>query len=142
MRNQRLSIAGILVVGIGVLMIGLSYPAAPTVAAQRGPCYPNGDPLDGSKYKGHNAFYLCKEGTPYRTAWGNTVDLEIACRENSLRAGWKWKITCDDKGEKCACNRDDYLRNPRDTTAAAWSAGDHCTVNGQARPGQNGCGSW
>lgn len=98
-----------------------------------------------TKYRGSNAFFLCKENilTGYRN--GNIAELSIACRPESLRAGWKWKIWCNADGTHCGCNKDDaiaWLTVGGSSTFAAWNAGEHCTTNGQAHPGANGCDSW
>ncbi|HEY0784794.1 MAG TPA: hypothetical protein VGD62_02925 [Acidobacteriaceae bacterium] len=39
-------------------------------------------------------------------------------------------------------NQQQMERNPADETIAAWTAGDYCTLDGQARPFQNGCDGW
>ena len=106
------------------------------------PCAPLGDPLDGSRYKGHNAFYLCKEGERLNTAsWGNNnVELFIACKPSTRRSGVKWHIWCNEDGSHCGCNRSDFIRG--DSTCCQFSAGDHCTASSDAVPGRNGCATW
>jgi len=125
-------------------------PAAPAqvqLTAGQTPCAPLGIPMDAAaaKYRGSNTFFLCKENilTGYKN--GNIAELSIVCRPESLRAGWKWKIWCNADGTHCGCNKDDattWLTVGGSSTFAAWNAGEHCTMNGQARPGANGCASW
>jgi hypothetical protein len=116
--------------------------ASPRAVGAEGSCSPLGDPIDGSRYKGNNAFYLCKEGEHFNTAsWGqDNVELFIACRESSLRKDWKWHIWCNADGSNCGCNRTDFINGEK--SCCQWTAGAHCTANGGARPGQNGCASW
>ena len=114
---------------------GLSRP----VSAQSGVCAPYGNPIDGSKYKGSNSFALCTEGDPVNVLghYNGTRELRIACNSASRRSGWKWHIWCTSDGGACNCNQKDFNNGH-----ANWSAGDHCTLNGEARPGQNGCAAW
>jgi hypothetical protein len=106
-------------------------------------CSPFGVEVDGSRFRGSNSFSLCKIGESFNTTnWGQVQELWIRCRPGSLRAGWKWHIWCNADGSHCACDRNGIIADPSDITCCAWSAGDHCTANGQARPGQNGCAGW
>ena len=106
-------------------------------------CSPLGVEMDGSQFRGSSSFALCKRGEKLNTGlWGPAEEIWITCRPESLRAGWKWHIWCNSDGSHCACDRNGILANPASTTCCAWTAGDHCTVNGEARPGQNGCASW
>lgn len=127
--------------------------AKPAASAQVQPtagqaaCAPLGIPMDAAaaKYRGSNTFFLCKENilTGYKN--GNIAEISIACRPESLRAGWKWKIWCNADGTHCGCNENDaktWLTVGGSATFAAWNAGEHCTMNGQAQPGKNGCASW
>ena len=128
-------------------LIGASSFLKPNLVAsslplplQDAPCAPLGDPMDGTKYKGNNAFYLCKEGESFNSGvWGASVELFIACRPSTRRAGTKWHIWCKTDGSRCGCNRQDF--NGGEQSCCQWSAGDHCTNDG-ASPGKNGCATW
>ena len=146
LRPESKAIQYLLFFALGIVVLSVSvsgrkYLVRPVVAAD-GPCSPLGDPKDGSRYKDSNAFYLCKEGEHLNTAsWGqNNVELMIACKETSLRSGWKWHIWCNSDGSNCGCNRTDFINGEK--SCCQWTAGAHCTANGGARPGQNGCASW
>lgn len=118
-----------------------SLDALTLTAAAGGPCTPLGEPRDGRRFRGSDHFYLCKEGERFKTRiWGETTELFIACRPSTTRAGWRWRIWCNADGSHCSSNRGDYVAAAPD--CCNWSAGDHCTVNGTARPGQNGSASW
>jgi hypothetical protein len=107
--------------------------------AAAGVCSPYGDPINGSKYKGNNSFYLCSEGDPVNVLgrYNNTRELRIACKADSHRAGWKWHIWCTSDGGACNCNSQEFYNGH-----ANWSAGDHCVLDGSAAPGANGCANW
>jgi hypothetical protein len=105
-------------------------------------CSPLGDPIPSS-LSGANAFALCKVGDRLNTRlWGPVTQNFIRCKPDTLRANWKWVIYCNADGSHCACNRDSIVASPADATCCAFKAGDHCTVNGQGRPGKNGCEAW
>jgi hypothetical protein len=108
------------------------------VLAFAGVCAPLGEPINGSAYRGSNAFYLCKEGERYNNVGhrGNTVELFIACRESSARPGTHWHIWCTTNGVNCGCNKNDF--DGGESSGGGWSAGDHCQLQG-ASPGANGC---
>src|SRR5689334_8859551 len=101
-------------------------------------CSPLGDPIP-SGLSGANAFDLCKVGDHLNTVnWGPVTQNYIKCKPNTLRANFKWVIYCNAEGSHCACNREGIIASPSDLTCCAFKAGDHCTVNGEARPGRNG----
>lgn len=119
-----------------------SHALAPMISPKSEPCAPLGDPKDGSRYKGSDTFYLCKEGEHFKTdAWGpNNVELYIACRPSTSRAGVKWHIWCNSDGSHCSCSRDGFMSGT--VICCQWSAGDHCTNDDGSGPGQDGCATW
>jgi hypothetical protein len=106
-------------------------------------CTPLGDPMQ-SNLAGSNAFALCKNGGVKGNSviLGEVTQYYIRCNTNTLRAGWKWVIYCGPGGKRCDCNLNSMWANPLPSTNAAWTAGEHCTNNGQASPGANGCDAW
>lgn len=125
----------------GVLV--LSVPSAHADAWPADFCSPLGNPMN-SNLAGSNAFALCKNGGVKGNSgvWGQVTQYYIRCNTNTLRAGWKWIVYCGPDGKHCDCNLSSMWNTPADGTNAAWSAGDHCTNDGQGRPGQNGCDAW
>jgi hypothetical protein len=123
--------------------------AQPALALAEQPsdfCSPYGNPM-ASSLRGANAFALCRTGDNVGNSaplGGPITQYFIRCNNNTLRAGWKWVIYCNGDGTRCDCNRNSMFPSygTMDVTNAQWSAGDHCTANGQARPGQNGCDAW
>lgn len=108
-------------------------------------CAPLGDPIaGGAGLSGANAFALCQIGAnPVTTAlFGKVTQYSIRCLTTTLRSGWKWRIYCNIGRTHCNCSLQPMENNPADVSVAAWSAGDHCNVNGQARPSLNGCDGW
>jgi hypothetical protein len=121
----------------------LSYTSSETLAA--GVCAPYGNPLPNSQYKGYNAFYLCSESKlDALNSWTTgRVELRILCNDSSLRKGWKWHIWCNPDGSSCGCNENDFNKGRPGLSCCQWSAGEHCTVNGEAYPGDpKGCAKW
>lgn len=111
-----------------------------SAAAADGPCAPRGEPISDNPYRDGNAFYLCGVGEHFNTnTWGqNNVELWIACRAETRRAGVKWHIWCNADGSHCGCNRQDFIGGS--STCCQFTAGSHCYNGGN--PGQNGCASW
>ncbi len=106
-------------------------------------CAPLGDPIPNNSLLGANAFAVCRVGDSFNTQlWGRATQYSIRCKPDTLRSGWKWVIYCNADGSHCACNRESIEASPADPTCCAFKAGDHCTVNGEARPGRNGCEAW
>lgn len=118
--------------------------AAVTPEAASSVCTPLGNPLPASQWSGSNAFYLCKQGAPAANGhWGTSTELYIVCNQNTRKAGLKWHIWCNPNGSHCGCNKNDFETTiSTNGSCCQWSAGDHCTIDGSARPGQNGCASW
>jgi hypothetical protein len=112
--------------------------------AAAGECSPFGEPINGQRYRGNNAFFLCSEKPlgPLNVWKNGRAELRIACRPSSLRNGWKWHIWCNEDGSSCGCNESDFNKGAPGQSCCQWSAGDHCTVNGSARPRENGCATW
>jgi hypothetical protein len=119
------------------------YNPKATATWPAGFCSPLGDPMQSS-LADSNAFALCKNGGAKGNSavWGQVTQYYIRCNMDTLRAGWKWVIYCGPDGRHCDCNLNSMWANPADLTNAAWSAGEHCTINGQGRPGANGCDAW
>jgi hypothetical protein len=106
------------------------------------PCAPLGDPKDGKRYKGNDAFYLCKEGEHFKAdKWGpDNVELYISCHQSTARAGVKWHIWCNSDASHCSCSREGFISGG--TICCEWAAGDHCTNDEGSGPGEDGCATW
>ena len=69
---------------------------------------------------------------------GDSVELYIACKPGTHRAGWHWHIWCLANGTGCSANYDGFLND----NESNWDVGQHCTEDGFAMPGNHSTKAW